>query len=140
MINHADINITNIFTEGFETSTPSGMLLSIGEGTFVKFDVESPIVRLFPAFEFDLEADDELDVVYDVYLLDGNNEQGVPVHVDRTEMGFESMAIYEGATPLLHCLMSIVVPPNTTNLADVAITVRNIVKPKEVGANETPTN
>lgn len=139
MINYANINISNVFTEGFEASVPSDMTLRIGEGTFVKFDVESPIVRLFPAFEFELEADNELDVLYDIYLLNGNNESGVPVHVDRTELGFESLAIYEGTTPLLHCLASILVPPNTTNLNDISITMRNIFKPEGAVPNENTT-
>lgn len=139
MINYANIEMGNVFTEGFEASVSSGMTLTIGEGVFSKYDVEFPEVRIFPGFEFDLEADDELDVIYDVYLLRDNNENGVAIHVDRTEIGFETMAIYQGTAPLLHCLASIVVPPNTTSLQDVPITIRNITNDEPGGGADEVT-
>lgn len=146
MIKYADINISNVFTEGFQASTPSAMSLAVTAGSFTKFDSSAEAnsdemrinTRNFPAFEFDLAADEELDVVYDVYLLQVEGDV-VPIHIDRTVIGYETMAIYEGDNTPLHCLLSITLPPKTTSLQNVEVTVKNIVKPKEATPNENPT-
>lgn len=138
MISYASIGIDDIFTEGFEASFPSAMSFAVTAGTFNKVSESGIATRNFPAFEFDLEADPELTVVYDVYLLRVEGE-AFPVHVDRTVLGYDTLAIYDGTEEVLHCLSSIVLPPNTTSLQGVDISIRNLVQQEEASTDEDST-
>lgn len=138
MIIRENIKNETIFSTGFDVTTISPMGLSISEGAMTvvvnkrEFDeagnmylAKFPIVRNYPSFELDIEPDDELSVVYDVYLLEEDSAEGYNIHVDRTEMNKGIIAHYEGDTPMLHCLMSFTVPPNTTDISNLEIRVRN---------------
>lgn len=109
----------NYWTEGFETTNPSPMSLEIQEGSIT---IENSITE-YEAFSFEVFADLEFMSIYDVYLVNDGT-----VHVDRTVMGADTIAHYEGDAKLLFMLMSFVVPANTTDLNVVEINVKNVVK------------
>lgn len=137
MIKNKDIEIEEHYTEGFEITIPSPMILKITEGKFVAGDV----VYKYGEFELDIESDPDLTVIYDIYLLSQVNSQGLNVRLDRTEMGGDVLPYYDGATQLIHTLLSIQVPPDTTDLNNLEITVRNVLKvvpiEKDGGQDET---
>lgn len=122
MINYENIEMENVFTEGFELSLPSATSLKITEGVFTHIMTSGTEVFTFPAIEFDVEADDELPVQYDVYLLESADK----VSVMRTELGLGTVAVYEGEGVLMHPLLSFTLPPNTNDLNAIELNVRNI--------------
>jgi hypothetical protein len=135
MINYQNIQVTNLYTEGFEVTFPSPMTISFGPGKVVNTDI--PVEYVFDEIEFDVEADPELNVSYDVYLLMDKDDSGLNIQVDRTEIGLTSLSVYEGEAPLLHCLLSLFVPAGTTSVDDLSINVRNVKQtPKEASTDE----
>lgn len=126
MIKYENIEVDNLNTEGFEVTLPDKLSIKFAEGTFTRFTSSGKVVKTFPEIEFDVEPDDELLVIYDVYLLDVPDSEEDCMYVERTELGLLAIPIYSGEAPLLHCLMSIQVPPNTKKLSDLSLTVRTI--------------
>lgn len=127
MISYENIQVANTWTEGFEVTLTEPLSLAFGPGKFF-FQPASgdPVVWDFPAVSFDAEADPDIPVGYDVYLLDGTNEDGEQIEVVRTELGLNVLQLYEGETPLLHALFSFVMQPGETTLKDIDINVRTM--------------
>lgn len=137
MISYENIEVTNLFTEGFELSLPSAMTVLIGAGILTFVNGEEIVAHTFEDIEFDIESDEEVAVQYDVYLLSSKTPEIPNVSVNRTEIGIGNIAAYEGDVPLVHVLLSFTVPPNTSDLGATEFTVRNIVHaPKEVEEEE----
>lgn len=127
MIKYSEFKATNYYTEGFITSEPAPMVLMVESGKFIiKLSEENIKINEYPSFKFEIEPDEEFSVAYDVYLLQEENENGTNIHVDRTEIGAETICVYTGKTPMVHCLISFVVPPSATSLEDVSIEVKKI--------------
>lgn len=134
MISYQNFEATGFHSEGFETSLPSPMSVKIEEG---KLFIEDKVFE-YPAIEFDVEADDELETQYDVYLLSKPGSDGLMVHIDRSELAIDSVAFYEGDGTLQHLLLSFTIPPNATSVGDLLI--RTVVQtPEEVDSDENPT-
>lgn len=126
MINYENIEVANLYTGGFAVTIEDGMTVSVEAGTYNLVQKGEVAVTDFPAFAFDVEADTDLRVVYDIYLLAEANADGSTIHIDRTELGGNAVAFYEGEAKLLHCLTSFIVPPNTTDLNGLDIKVRTV--------------
>lgn len=140
MIKYENIEVDNVFTEGFELSLPSATSIAITAGMFSHAKTQGIEVVTFPSIEFDVEGDAELSVQYDVYLLSKAGSDGFNVEVNRTELGMNTLALYEGDGELQHVLLSFTLPPNTNDLNGIELNVRNIVQtPKEEDTNEVPT-
>lgn len=134
MITNANIMVENWHTHGFAASLTAPMSIKFESGE-IHF-ADWPESHSYPSIEFDMVADTEITVYYDVYLLRANNSQGYNVHVDRTEFGVENMPmVYEGDAELLHHLCSISIPPKTTDASTLNIEVRNVIK-KEAAQHE----
>jgi hypothetical protein len=82
----------------------------------------------YPSFTFEVVPDNLVPVIYDVYLLDLPSKSGNIIHIDRTEIGEDDMAFYEGEDDLRFLLMSFSVPPNATDLDNVSINVKSVVR------------
>lgn len=130
MISYENLVAENLYMEGFSTTVEKGMTLNVEAGSFNYVTEDEILTTQFPAFTFDVESDAELRVVYDVYLLDGKDENGVNIHIDRTELNDNAVAFYEGKAKLLHSLISFVVPPNTKDLSKIDIKIRNMQLPE----------
>src|SRR5690606_34749695 len=104
MVEYANIEATNWHTTGFETTLVNG-LVSIATGSVIMAHRQVD----YDAIEFELEADAEIPVAYDVYLL-GNGTQDVV----RTEVGIDTLSAYEGEEELVHCLISLQIEPGET--------------------------
>lgn len=112
----------NYSTEGFQVTT-EGMEIRVGQGLFHSEDGSME----YPDFSFDVISDADVAVQYDVYLLKEENESGFPVQVDRTEMGQQRLAFYEGETAIQFTLMTINAPAGAATLGDCDITVNRAV-------------
>lgn len=145
MIKYTTAKAQNFYTEGFTVSEPAPMVLMVEPGKFHFVDVKKELVpkpileegmewkeikeyttNNYDSFKFEIQPDDEFEVIYDVYLLDKGNQDGLNIHVDRTEIGANTICAYTGETPMIHCLMSFVVPPNATSLEGIDIEIRKI--------------
>lgn len=140
MIRYENIKVVNLYTEGFATTIEEGMTLSIGTGTYNHIEGSGVTITNFPEFAFDVVADSEFQVVYDVYLLAEENVDGSTIHIDRTELGGNAIAFYEGEAKLLHCLTSFIVPPNATDLNGLDIKVRTVQSAEEAVLSEVGEN
>lgn len=118
MIERANIKVDNWHTEGFECEIV-GDEIRFSAGSVVKG--ESTLS--YDAFSFDVEGDEELSVVYDVYLLASGD-----VDVMRTEIGADTVAFYDGEGEVIHCLTSLEIPKGDS-LPELTLTVRNVVSP-----------
>lgn len=154
MIDYQNIVVEDIYTEGFLLTQTAPLSLSMTEGKLhvlsyktkevfekkmvndVERDVPKSVrenfddIKEYPAFILDVEPDEELQVVYDVFLLSENADSGFNIHIDRTEMNEGKMPMYEGETPLLHTLLTFIVPPQLKDLSEINFTVRNMVLPE----------
>lgn len=110
-----------VYTEGFGVSFPEPFSIKMDIGKFCIFNSDGEKFTHYPEIEFDVVADDEFDVLYDVYLLvDGN------IQVDRSELGSDMIAGYSGEVPLRHTILTFILPANTTSLDDVQIRFNNV--------------
>lgn len=125
MVTEENIQTASCYTSGFSVSLPSPMEIEFSEGVYSDgYDSYS-----YEPFSFDVEADPEFPVVYDVYLTtDG-------VTVSRTVFAGGNVPCYEGEPTLLHTLCTFLLPENTENLEDVDILVRKVSK-REEGQSE----
>lgn len=113
--------------EGFEVST-SGLKFLCEEGSvrvYKQNSVEDEVVvpysteeYNYPNFVFDVDPHEELDVMYDVYLLEEDE-----ISIVRTEMTKDADPKYEGEIPLIYRLASFTVTPGTKDLEEINITV-----------------
>jgi hypothetical protein len=123
----------NFWTEGFDVTIPSPMEIEISKGSFLMQNGEVYVYD-YPSFSFDVESDDIFDVAYDVYLLEEKNG----IHIDRTEMGENNIPSYNGVPTLRYTLMTFIVPPNTTTLENIQITINKAVyKVEDTGEQQT---
>lgn len=114
---YENIKSSNWYMEGFECTLENGEL-SFAAGSLVM-----PSETLaYEAFEFDVEGDEEIPVVYDVYLL----ANGEP-HVDRTEVSSNNVAFYDGTEEVRHCLMSFQLNPGDI-IDNLTLVLRNVIK------------
>lgn len=120
MINYRDIESSGFGTEGFVPSV-TNMTIEISEG---KLKLEDS-THEYPSFSFEVEADESLNVVYDVYLLDTTDGEN-SIHIDRTEMGGNSLAFYQESYKMLHCIMTLMVSPKSIDLDDTQINVNRV--------------
>lgn len=117
MIKCRNAAVDNAFTEGFGVSFSGPSTLCVTAGSLIIQDE----VHSYEGFEFDIDASNEFDTIYDVYLL-----EDCSVHVDRTEMAADTLAFYEGTEPIRHTLMSFIVPAATKDFSTLKITVNNL--------------
>jgi len=135
MLIETHIETDNYWLEGFEPSI-NGLEIQIESGKFIEQvlvrDLESEelvigySVMEYPSFSFDVEADSDFDVVYDVYLLELPSLSGAQVNVDRTILGYDQIAVYEGEDTLKFTLMSFTVKPLTVDLIDTTMLVKKV--------------
>lgn len=138
MIIYEQTERPNFWTEGFDVTLTEPLTLAFGPGKlFFQPGSGDPVVWDYPAASFVADPDEELPVGYDVYLLDGLNEEGLNVEVVRTELGMDAVQVYEGDTPLLHTLFSFIMQPGQDSLKGFDITVRTI-KQSEAGKAGDP--
>jgi len=138
MINTITTETDNYWIEGLEISTPSLSEITFTEGKFYmeygvyNYDTDKMEKHIetdeYPAFSFDIVPDPDFDVIYDVYLLDLPSDSGQAVHVDRTEVGSEVVACYEGVDKLKYMLASILIPKGSNSLEQAEIKVYRVVK------------
>ncbi|MFE4029136.1 hypothetical protein ACFX4N_23565 [Priestia sp. YIM B13551] len=153
MINTEIINADNYYIEGFVVSTPQPLTIEVSLGKFFTIhnvekqettikeledgttkeveqliQVEEMETDEYSAFTFDIESDNLVNVIYDVYLLDLPSTSGYEVHIDRTEMDGNNVPFYEGEDTIKFLLMSFMVPPNTNTLDDVQINIKEVVR------------
>lgn len=126
-ITYKNVLATNFFTQGFEVTYLKPFSIAVASGAFHILDNET--VLEFPEFNFDIVPDADLDVIYDVYLLETTTE--TPIHIDRTEMMDFLSPSYEEETPLLHTLFSIRIPAGITSLDNMELVVNTVVKKDE---------
>lgn len=146
MITEIVTKTDNYWIEGLGVSNPSPMTIEVAGGKFYteyqEYNSETKkaevltVVDEYPAFSFDVVSDPEVDVIYDVYLLDLPSSSGNAVHVDRTELGAEELAFYQGEDVLRFTLASFLVPANTTSLENVEIRVNRVVKNDDENTGE----
>ena len=123
-INYLEINALNYHTEGFAvTCGPSSIFVS--EGSMTIHSAYGTTLFEYPSFEFEVECDKDVSVVYDVYLLEYNNPEDARIHIDRTEMVMNTVPMYEGDIQHLHCLMSFEMTCGS-DIQDVSINVRTV--------------
>jgi hypothetical protein len=123
MISYKEIETTGFEVVGFEVSTPTPFEVVVGDGQLNLLEKDgSKISHTFEAFAFDVEPDPDFPVVYDVHLVDGEEN----IQVDRTVFTEGNVAFYEGEEPLLHTLTSFIVPVGANSLEDVNIEVRRV--------------
>lgn len=138
MIVYENNEVANFWTEGFEVTLTEPLTLAFSPGKlFFQPENGDPVVWDYPAASFVADPDEDLPVGYDVYLLDGKNEEGVNVEVVRTELGMDVLQLYDGDVPLLHTLFSFVMQPGQESLKDMDIKVRT-VKQSAVGKAVDP--
>jgi hypothetical protein len=133
----------NYFTEGFVVTQPDPLSISVGAGTFFKEKVERvtntvivdgeeievpSINRYFegqeyPAFDLQLEGDEEVPVVYDIYLLRLPSNSGKVYQIDRTELSDDNIPMYTGEDTIEYCLIHIIIPPAAT---EAQVEVRHV--------------
>jgi len=121
VINYREHESSGFGTEGFIPSV-TNMTIEVSEGK-LKLDDN---IHEYPSFSFDVEADESLNVVYDVYLLDTHEEGSSVIHIDRTELGRESLAFYQENYSMLHCIMTFIVSPKSISLDDTIINVNRV--------------
>jgi hypothetical protein len=128
MIKYEIATTDNYYTEGFEFSIPSPLVIQCTDGTFNALGDE-PIH--YEGFELDIEADVDFEVVYDFYLVSDGS-----IHVDRTVIGADSIAMYEGDEVLKMTLSSIQIPANTADLTTIDIYVRGAKLDEEITSEQ----
>lgn len=123
--------ISGVYTNGFEVVLQDKTVM-IYDGS-IHFSIPTEDGKLvkedytFSGFKFDITPDDELPVVYDVYLCADNTAE-----VERTEIGGGQLASYSGTKELLHCICTFVVHPNCYSLDDVDVYLRLLKAKDEV--------
>lgn len=105
MIDRKEIDIDGVNMEGFEVTSTSSTL-SVGEGTYENFTGAETSITTYEAFEFDVEGDDELPVVYQAYLIEG----GTKIYLERTEVTINTVPFYAGDEQPSHLLLQVKVP------------------------------
>lgn len=121
--------VDNYGMDGFDFSNPSGFKLSVSAGSLYIQKVDGEEDRYdYPAFNFEIEPDDDLDVAYDIYLLEQPSNSGELVHVDRTELGSDRFPRYEGDDELLFNLSSFIVGKGLIDITDLKVRVNKVVK------------
>lgn len=108
------------YTEGFLVETPSPLEVVVYDGE-LHFTMNGGSFVGYEAFAFDVEADPDFPVVYDIYLLEGGE-----VEVKRTVFVGSNVPSYDGEIPLLYTLTSFQVPAGATSLDFVEINVRKV--------------
>lgn len=111
----------DFYTEGFGISFPEPFSIKVASGKLCFFNNDGETCLTYPEFEFDVIADTELPVMYNVYLLEDD-----VVHVDRTELLEDTVAFYEGEAELQHTLLYFRVEPNTVTLDDTQLNFNNV--------------
>lgn len=149
MLNVVTNKVENVAMEGFEVST-SGLSLMCTAGNMTIFRSNSKVVKAvdengdpityvdeteveefneYPAFTFDAEPDDDFPVIYDVYLLE-HEDGSDSIEVERTELGDDQIAHYDGARNI-HTLITFMLPPKCQSLDLVSVSVRLIERSED---------
>lgn len=133
MIVNGDNGSTNFYTEGFGVSFPEPFSIKVDTGNLCYIEKTGVhVVHTYPEFEFDVEVDANLPVVYDVQLLEDGS-----IQIDRTEIGEDSVPFYTGEILLQHTLLTFVLLP-TDSLDTVEIKFNNVlvVNPDEATSEQ----
>jgi hypothetical protein len=120
MITETITKSDSMYTEGFVVETPSPLEVVVYDGE-LHFTMNEGSVVSYEAFAFDVEADPDFPVVYDIYLLEGGE-----VEVKRTVFVGTNVPYYDGELTLLYTLTSFQLPAGTMSLDDIEINVRKV--------------
>lgn len=96
--------IIGAYTEGFEVAVDNSTVTF--NGGKIAFTENNEIFE-FEAFGFDIVPDNELPVIYNIFLCGDNT-----VAVTRHELAVDVLPVYEGDKELLHLLGVIEIMPN----------------------------
>jgi hypothetical protein len=129
MIKNITNEVENSWTVGLDISNPTPMNISVSSGSLNIERLDGELKTLsYPQFSFEVESDNDLDVVYDIYLLDQPSNSGNLIHIDRTEMGIDAIPTYEGEDTLAFTLATFLVPKGTVDLLNIEILSYKLVK------------
>lgn len=125
MITSKIIEADNYWTEGFNLSLQSSLLVQIEEGVFSRVSDNEIITINYEGFQFEVESDPSFSVVYDIFLLEDGNP-----FINRTVWGGDNIPIYEGDLSILFTLSSFVIPSGVNDLSKINIEFMKVVKKK----------